>query len=314
MEPHRPTPLRARLAYGIILLVLAGGTFATQTGLISLPFIRGPAPGYDGPVVPARLAVRAPTTDDLEQAFGDLGYDLDSVRSEDAPVPRRFLDALPDDFAEVTTDRRKALFLGAMLPLVLRVNEHLAADRARLLEIRSAIARGATPVPDDVRWLAGRHAVYGTREGDLRSLAIRLDSVPVSLALAQAAIESGWGTSRFARDGNALFGQWTLSDEVLGLVPADRPAGATYRVRAFSDLLRATWKYALNLNTHPAYRAFRRERAALRARGEALTGRALAATLHAYSERGDAYVDEVLTIISANHLAELNRSRLADAE
>jgi Bax protein len=137
----------------------------------------------------------------------------------------------------------------------------------------------------------------------------RADIIPPSLALAQAAEESGWGTSRFALEGNALFGQWTFA--VKGaLVPKNRDAGKAHRVRAFTSLLDAVRAYVRNLNTHKAYRHFRRERQALRQADRQLAGTVLARTLSSYSERGNKYVRTIQSIITGNQLQNLDKARL----
>ncbi len=133
----------------------------------------------------------------------------------------------------------------------------------------------------------------------------RVDGVPPSLVLAQAAEESGWGTSRFVREGNALFGQWTWTDDHRGIVPAEREEGESHRIRAFSSVKGAIQAYVRNLNTHPAYDRFRLQRA-LGASGYDLT-----ATLDKYSERGLKYVETLRTIMQSNRLIALDQARLS---
>tara|TARA_Y100001960_G_scaffold287865_1_gene326414 strand:+ start:2226 stop:2669 length:444 start_codon:yes stop_codon:yes gene_type:complete len=138
----------------------------------------------------------------------------------------------------------------------------------------------------------------------------RLDEIPVSLALAQAATESGWGTSRFARSGNALYGQWTENKNVSGIAPAGRLKNQKHRVRTFKSLIRSVWKYALNLNNHPAYRSFRKDRTTARQSGKVLSGISLTHTLSQYSERGEIYTEELRAIIHTNRLDELDSAKL----
>jgi Bax protein len=138
-----------------------------------------------------------------------------------------------------------------------------------------------------------------------------VDVVPVSLALAQAAIESGWGTSRFARQGNAIFGQWTSQDGK-GLVPSARPEGKTHKVRSFDRLSESVEAYLLNLNTHRAYRDFRTLRQQSRNSGERPKGEVLATGLEAYSEKGEEYVDLLRDMIRVNRLAAFDDAILSD--
>lgn len=243
--------------------------------------------------------------------YADLGYRLEPLRAGVAEVPRLYLAAVPDDLKAVRdVEDRKSLFLRTVLPLVLRVNEEIAADRARLMALDSRIKSGRTVPRAEVQWLTDLADYYKLETADIGALLKRVDAVPVALALAQAAEESGWGTSRFAREGNALFGQWTTNPSVRGLVPRDRAADAVHRVRAFPTLLDAVRAYARNLNTHRSYAAFREERRRLRQAGADLDGYRLAGTLLAYSERGPAYVQTLRVIMRANALPELERVRL----
>ena len=226
-------------------------------------------------------------------------------------MPRLFITQLPGDLPQVkSTTERKNLFLRGVLPLTLRVNERLSRDRSRLLQIEQQLKTRRQLSEDDAAWLANLEELYSVKLGDMRSLIVRVDQVPVSLALAQAAIESGWGTSRFATLGNALFGQWTENPNVRGLLPADRGENQFHRVRAFSKLIRSVWKYAQNLNTHPAYGEFRQRRSAIRQAGKPLSGNVLALTLTQYSERGPVYTEELRTIIRVNRLNEFDDTKL----
>jgi len=130
-------------------------------------------------------------------------------------------------------------------------------------------------------------------------LLARVDVIPPKLALIQAAKESGWGTSRFARSANNLFGEWCFS-EGCGVVPASRSEGRRHEVESFDSVQDAIASYVRNLNSHPSYAPLRERRAALRAAGEAPTALALADGLGRYSERGEAYVQEVKSMIRHN--------------
>jgi Bax protein len=256
---------------------------------------------------------RVDSAHNLSELLSAAGYHLESVRSGEAEVPRLLVLGLPGDLKSLDSiDSRKAVFIKAMLPLILHVNESLAADRARVLDLRDRQAAGQPVTAADQAWLADVYATYGVRIGDSQELLRRLDAVPVSLALAQAAIESGWGTSRFAQEGNALFGQ--IAQQVGGEPTALKSAADGTMFRSFDSLIGAVRSYTRNLNTHAAYRDFRAERAKLRGKvGEsaALDGAKLVGALVPYSERGQPYLDDIRTVIRNNRLEQFDRSRLA---
>lgn len=261
------------------------------------------------------LPVRAPydKTLDFLLGRGARGYRLAGIRAGRAAVPRLALAALPRDFASLRdVSQRKTLFLQSVLPLVLLVNEEIRALRAELARAVTEAAGADGASPQRRAFLAAVAARYGVDDGAWTALLRRVDTVPVSLALAQAVQESGWGRSRFARGGNALFGQRTWRDDVPGLVPAERADGAEHRVRSFPDLLSAVRTYMHNLNTHPAYAEFRRDRALARARGVAPDASRLALRLTRYAEHGDGYVEALRGILRANRLRDFDAARLAD--
>ena len=248
--------------------------------------------------------------------FESIGYDLDQVRRAASPVPRFYLDALPRDLADMSPiSAKKRLFFQAVLPIVLQVNEEITVDRWRLKRLADRFTRADTPSPADTlssadrEWLVTMADLYGTDSFDVQELLNRMDVVPPSLALAQAAEESGWGTSRFARQGNALFGQYTYKSKA-GILPARRDADRRHRVRSHDNLLAAVRAYVHNLNSHWAYDDFRRRRAQLRRDGGQLDGDVLAGELRAYSERRGAYVESIRRIIRQNRLGDFDRAWL----
>ena len=196
-----------------------------------------------------------------------------------------------------------------VLPLVLRVNDAITEDRRRLMPLLAASRAGRRLAAEDRLWLAAKLDQYGVRRAGLVELARRMDTVPPSLAIAQAAEETGWGTSRFAREGNSLFSQWTFA-AVGGLVPKDRAPGKRHKVKVFQTLTQAVGAYVANLNTHRAYRGFRAERAHMRNSRTVPDGLKLAQSLASYSERGRAYVSSIQRIIRANRLSQLDKARL----
>lgn len=233
----------------------------------------------------------------LDAAFTRMGYRLEAV-AQGARVPSLFLPAVPGDLDELAeTDAKKQVFLRVMLPLVLVVNEEIAEDRRRL----EAMIAGK--ISRDDGWLAELAARYGAEGAAPAQLLRRVDVVPPSLALAQAAEESGWGTSRFVREANNLFGH-TGSD----VAPEGDESGQ--RMASFASLHEAVRAYVHNLNSHPAYEPLRRARANARARGTTPDGHTLAGTLVNYSERRGAYVDAIRALIRANRLLRFDHARL----
>jgi len=261
-------------------------------------------------IAPAVSLQDARDAESLAQGFARIGYHFDRVRDEGAPVPRVFLAKLPEDLHAVPeVALKKTVFFQTMLPLVLKENERILADRHRLhgLKVKKALGR-KLPARDRL-WLAVMAERYKVKDENVDALLQRVDVIPPSLAMAQAAEESGWGTSRFAQAGNALFGQWTTTGDE-GIVPNARDEGADHKVKTFETLSQSVAAYMRNLNTHRAYRAFRTARTKMRQAGAPLDGFALAGTLTRYSERGPKYVKSVRTIIDSNGLSALDDARL----
>lgn len=258
-------------------------------------------------------APNAVTVSALEALFGQVGYDLEAVRAGSRGVPRLTLAGVPEDLERLPhPSDRKATFIAFMLPLVLQANERVLEQRWFLEALSAGLAAGQEPEAEVRARLQAIAQEYGLAEDDLPALLERVDAVPPAMALAQAAIESGWGTSRFVREGNAAYGQQTTADYE-SLVPEARPEGASYRVRAFGSLMESVDSYLRNLNTHPAYESFRKARAALRQAGAEADGTTLAAALEIYSEEGRRYVDLVRDVIRRNGLEAFNRARLDSA-
>jgi Bax protein len=261
-----------------------------------------------------RVAYLPDQSDALRRYFEQLRYTLPQVRQDGMAVPRVYLASLPVDLEQVgDTGLRKSLFIRGILPIVLRENERLRGLHSRLMALRERIASGALPGSAEREWLADISALYGVQPGDLERLARRMDAVPPSLAVAQAALESGWGTSRFAVEGNALFGQWTWSPEVQGMVPLERPDDARHKVRAFGSLEEAVRAYMHTLNTHWAYQDFRERRFAQRRSADWLDGVVLAAGLSRYSQLRMQYIRHLRTLILSNGLNALDEVRLSAA-
>lgn len=288
-----------------------------STGLAaSVPVVR-----YEpsAPIKPTVIAASpeiafmvAPTVMELEGAFRDAGYSLDLIRKFNKPVPRLNLTSLPNDLADMPNAKhRKAVFLSLILPLIVEANTFIAVERRRLLYASAMIKSGRSLPPDLEPWLNRLASRYKTDPDRLDVLLKRVDLIPVSLAMAQAAIESGWGTSRFALHGNAIFGQWTTAGG-RGLVPAEREEGKTHKVRIFNRLSDSVTAYFLNLNTHRAYRGLRALRQKARENGVRPDGQTLAAGLEPYSEKGEEYVNILRSMIRVNQLAPFDNAILSD--
>ncbi len=255
------------------------------------------------------IALRPGDVDEMRGVFADLGYDVAQIGKDGVAVPRLFVSPLPADLKSVRSAAvRKKLFVQAILPQILLINDLVLASRKMLLGLKDEIQAGSLGRRDR-EWLADLKSRYRVKGDDLDELISRVDAVPVALALAQAAIESGWGTSRFAREGNALFGQWTWAPRG-GLVPEKRSEGATHSIRAFRQIADSVFAYARNLNTHSAYARFRKVRAAIRRSGGPLDSITLSTTLDRYSQRGEAYVADVRDIIRRNRLDRLGNAAL----
>lgn len=246
----------------------------------------------------------------LKESLTAHEFDLNSIR-EGASVPRYFVEHLPSDILDIKNVRlRKRVFLSVTLPLVLKVNESIRSNRQQLTKLIDKEAAGASFNPTEQVWLDKIENRYNSNADSLENLLLHMDTIPVSLALAQSIEESGWGTSRFARNGNALFGQrvWSAGH---GLVPHERDTDESYEVKAFQRLEQSIRSYALNLNRHPAYDEFRKQRAQLRDENETLDGLKLVETLTPYSERGEGYVAAIQSLIEANNLTDFDQVRLS---
>ncbi len=213
---------------------------------------------------------------------------------------------LPDFAAIADTQERKQAFFDYLRPAVEFRNALNEERRLLLGAIRLRLENGLPLAAADEQFLADMSRRYRVPEeldmdGVIEVLERRLDIIPTSMVLAQAALESGWGTSRFAKKANNLFGQWCF-EEGCGLVPANRRAGAAHEVAAFDTVDAAIASYFRNINTHPVYEPARNIREAARAGQESLSGTEMAEGLLRYSERGEDYIDEVRAVIRINGL------------
>jgi len=294
----------------VSVVVLYGAVLGT-------PLLTASADAAEDPAVVGPLF--APNSDlievadaaSLSQKFSDLGYHLSGVRTA-GDVPRIQVANLPADLVTIQpVAERKSLFILAMLPLVLHANEAILEERGRLLALAPRPLNSWAP--EDQEWLGETALKYKVLELEgqplIDELIRRIDIIPASLAVAQGAEESGWGTSRFAIEGNAIFGQWTTS-EANGLRPRGADEEFKYFIRAFDGLGLSVAAYMQNLNSHAAYVSFRNRRKMQRDQVGDLDPISLAKTLLSYSERGADYVFTIRTIMESNQLMEYDRARL----
>ncbi|MGM0594993.1 MAG: glucosaminidase domain-containing protein [Pseudomonadota bacterium] len=258
-------------------------------------------------IQPVALAAQQGTTaSQVEALFARHDYHWPPAQE----VPALALKQLPTGLDKLPVERKKGLFFRILLPLVLAENRRLAAEREWLLTLQREHAAAES---ERLSALAQRYRLDDPRQPAERlmgELLQRVDIVPPGLVLAQAANESGWGTSRFSREANNLFGEWTW-DEEQGVLPANRPEGASHYVRRFGSLRDSVRAYMHNLNSGPAYDRFRRMRAQMRAADEALDPHRLAEGLLRYSARGEAYIREIQSMIRGNGLNTLGPLDLA---
>lgn len=215
---------------------------------------------------------------------------------------------LPDFAAIEQSPERKKEFLNLLRPLVEEKNERLLKSRARLLKIKEdweddqqlseLSARNLETMRN--KWHVTRET-YPDTERAIEILMLRVDIIPTAMVLAQAAVESGWGTSRFAEEGNNLFGHWCYT-QGCGLVPKQRLEGAKHEVRRFASIEESLSAYFRNINTNNSYRPWRQLRAQLRQDPAQFTAINMVAELGKYSERGQPYIDQLRKLIKRNHL------------
>ena len=259
---------------------------------------------------------------DVLTLFDRLGYTQKAWQAGIREIPRVYLADVPDTWRErsareLSVADKKRLFFRFLAPILLRINELILEDRVRAKDLTERLAQGQSVTADDQAWLTKLAVKYKVLESTSQrlpsnafaELLMRVDVVPPSLSLAQAASESGWGTSRFAAEGNSLFGQWTWGK---GLKPAEQRTSALgdYRVAAFDSTAQAAYSYALNLNTERSYGDLRLKRAELRRQSLRIPGTVLAETLLHYSERGQAYVDDLKALMRENRLDDADDASL----
>ncbi len=246
-------------------------------------------------------------TETVLNFFKDENYDLNKVRFEKKVKPIYFTQFPKDLDAIQSVKIKKETFIKIVLPLIVAENEKIIDDRKKLLKI---VSKKAT-TDDEKQWLRQKFLEYKVKNGKVEILKTRMDIIPVSIALAQAAKESGWGTSRFALEGNAIFGQWTWDGK--GIAPLMRDKSKNHKILKFPILRASVKAYQKNLNTHKSYIKFRETRKKLREKNKTISGLELTKTLDNYAETGSEYTKILSKIIVQNRLMDFETVRLTSS-
>ena len=246
-------------------------------------------------------------TETVLNLFKDVNYDLNIVRYEKKVQPIYFTQ-FPKDLDEIQSVKlKKETFIKIVLPLIVAENEKILDDRYKLNKITS---RKKT-TDEEKQWLRQKFLEYKVKKGNVEELKTKMDIIPASIALAQAAKESGWGTSRFALEGNAIFGQWTWNGQ--GIAPLDRDKSKNHKILKFPILRASVKAYKKNLNTHKSYTKFRLMRKDLREKNKKITGLTLTKTLDNYAQTGNEYTKILEQIITQNRLMDFELVRLTNS-
>ena len=239
--------------------------------------------------------------------FEDVEYDLNTVRYEKTVKPIYFTQ-FPKDLDEIQSVKlKKETFIKIVLPLIVAENEKILDDRSKLKDISS---RKITS-DNEKQWLRQKFLEYKVKKGNINDLKLRMDIIPASIALAQAAKESGCGTSRFALEGNAIFGQWTWTGR--GIEPLMKDKSQSHKILRFPILRASVKAYKNNLNTHKSYKKFREKRGELRNKNKKISGLILTKTLDNYAQTGSEYTKILAQIITQNRLMDFEPVRLANS-
>lgn len=276
-----------RLGSVAVLGIAASGVLA----FLFFVALYAPPTADDGTIESAALPPLA-----IRDIADGLDYALDEVAAQKA-APHVFVKRLDVDLNRIVdVTEKKNTFFRILLPIVARENDRIRAERKK-------VAVGGRVIPTSL------YRKYGVKEGDVDALRQRVDVVPASLVLAQAALESGWGTSRFARHGNNFFGMRTYDDDAPGIDPHEADG---FKLMTFKDIAASVRAYINNMNTHDAYETLRKARAEMRRRGELPRGRPLSAHLHAYSEIPGKYGARLREMIDSNDLGRFDGVRLTE--
>lgn len=265
--------------------------------------------------------IQIASIDELNRYFSSKGYEVAKWIDGSQKIPPIVILDIPEDWGKkiapsLTIENKKKTFFRIVIPLAFVGNNLVLRDREKLARLKSVYEAGSLNSHEE-EWLRKMAVDYQLSSNEVKDtvfsdLDVRMDIIPASLMVAQMADESGWGTSRFAVEGNALFGQWSYAG---GIKPKDqRKSKGDYSIKAFKTPLASIQAYMLNLNSNAAYDEFRKERATLRSTGKFPSGSELVGTLTNYSERRDAYVKELRNIMEHNKLLPLDEAQLHGGE
>ena len=243
----------------------------------------------------------------LEEIYKDNGFNLNEIRNNKIVKPVK-IDLLPKEIKKIeNTKKRKNLFIQIVLPLILEENTRIKLERKKLFTVLNK----NNNTESEIKWLRSKFKQYGVVNRDLTTLKIRMDEIPVSMAIAQAAKETGWGTSRFALEGNAIFGQWTWTGQ--GIEPLYKGKHERHKILRFPILRASVKAYKNNLNTNKGYKDFREKRYSKRKRNKNIKGLDLTNTLDKYAATGKEYTQILKDIIIQNNLTDFETVKLTNS-
>ena len=239
-------------------------------------------------------------TKDLVNVFNKNNYNYETVLKH-KKVPNLYISSLPEDFSNiVSSSKKKSLFIRSILPLIVKENNRIETLNNRIRNLKNNFSNINRT---EAMWLGKMMSSYKVKSNDINDLIIKVDTIPVSIALGQAALESGWGTSRFAMEGNALYGQWSWKTGS-GIVPKDRDVNEVYEIKSFLSLSNSVASYMKNLNTHQNYKNFRINRKLLLEHDIPVLGSYLYQYLDKYAVDSN-YSNTLKKIIDTNKFEEL---------
>jgi Bax protein len=246
------------------------------------------------------------STSDLKNIFDNHAYVIDNVRDQ-KQVPDITITKFPKDFNLISsTEDKKSLFIKSLLPLIIKENNKITYTNRNIKKIQNSKFEYISK--SDALWLKRQYMNYKVESHNINDLLIKVDVIPVSIALAQAAIESGWGTSRFVIEGNALFGQWSWF-KGSGIVPEKRDTERTYEIKSFDNLGDSVAAYMKNLNSNISYKEFRMARNSFRIDKNSINSIELIEFLSNYAENTE-YSKILKKIIITNNLKDFDQATI----
>jgi len=245
------------------------------------------------------------TSDLLEEKLDNKLFDIDYIK-KNKRVPNIIIAKFPNDFKNIySSSLKKELFIKVALPLIVKENENLISQNLKIERLKN---RFSSINRREALWLRKKMEEYEVRNNSIGELLMKIDAIPVSIALSQAAVESGWGSSRFASEGNALFGQYVWGDGK-GIVPEERSEDEIHKIKSFKNLQSSVSSYMKNLNSNFHYDEFRLNRYVMRKNGINLDGIYLAEFLYNYSTEED-YPEKIKKIIQSNGLDDFDEVKI----